>query len=223
MASRVAEAAPDLAQLRNDYALKTLDEGHVDRDPMKQFGVWMVEAIHAQVPEPTAMTLATADAKGRPSARIVLLKGMDPRGFVFYTNYDSRKGRELAANPHAALLFPWHPLGRQVIVEGSASPVTDDASDAYWATRPRGSQIAAMASPQSQVIPDRAGFERRWADLERDLEGVDVPRPDNWGGFRVAHERVEFWQGRERRMHDRLAYRRDPDVPTGWRVERLAP
>jgi pyridoxamine 5'-phosphate oxidase len=213
----------DLAALRKSYERAELDESSAHEDPLQQFALWLQQAFDAQLPEPNAMTLATVGPEGRPSTRVVLIKGFDARGIVWYTNYDSRKGRELAANPHAALLFPWHPLGRQVIVEGSASPVTDDASDAYWATRPRGSQIAAMASPQSQVIPDRAGFERRWADLERDLEGVDVPRPDNWGGFRVAHERVEFWQGRERRMHDRLAYRRDPDVPTGWRVERLAP
>ena len=213
----------ELADLRQEYTGAGLDETDLAADPVEQFRRWYAAWHDVAVGDPNAMVVTTATPEGRPSVRTVLLRALDADGFVFFSNYDSRKGRELAANPHAALLFPWHPLGRQVIVEGSASPVTDDASDAYWATRPRGSQIAAMASPQSQVIPDRAGFERRWADLERDLEGVDVPRPDNWGGFRVAHERVEFWQGRERRMHDRLAYRRDPDVPTGWRVERLAP
>ena len=213
----------ELADLRQEYTGAGLDETDLAADPVEQFRRWYAAWHDVAVGDPNAMVVTTATPEGRPSVRTVLLRAVDADGFVFFSNYDSRKGRELAANPHAALLFPWHPLGRQVIVEGSASPVTDDASDAYWATRPRGSQIAAMASPQSQVIPDRAGFERRWADLERDLEGVDVPRPDNWGGFRVAHERVEFWQGRERRMHDRLAYRRDPDVPTGWRVERLAP
>jgi pyridoxamine 5'-phosphate oxidase len=213
----------ELADLRQEYTGAGLDETDLAADPVEQFRRWYAAWHDVAVGDPNAMVVTTATPEGRPSVRTVLLRALDADGFVFFSNYDSRKGRELAANPHAALLFPWHPLGRQVIVEGSASPVTDDASDAYWATRPRGSQIAAMASPQSQVIPDRAGFERRWADLERDLEGVDVPRPDNWGGFRVAHERVEFWQGRERRMHDRLAYRRDPDAPTGWRVERLAP
>src|SRR6476661_7644414 len=152
MASRVAEEAPDLAKLRHDYELKTLDESQVDRDPMKQFGVWMVEAIHAQVPEPTAMTLATADAKGRPSARIVLLKGMDGGGFVFYTNYNSRKGRELAANPRAALTFMWKELERQVRIEGNVEKVTADESRAYYAARPLGSRIGAWASPQSEAI-----------------------------------------------------------------------
>jgi pyridoxamine 5'-phosphate oxidase len=153
----------------------------------------------------------------------VLLRALDADGFVFFTNHDSRKGRELRANPHASLLFPWHPLGRQVIVEGPASPLDAAASDDYWATRPRGSQIAALASPQSQVIRDRATLEDRWSRLEDEHAGGDVPRPSHWGGVRVAHERVEFWQGRERRMHDRLVYRQDPGAPTGWRTERLAP
>jgi pyridoxamine 5'-phosphate oxidase len=153
----------------------------------------------------------------------VLLRALDAAGFVFFTNHDSRKGHELAANPHAALLFPWHPLGRQVIVEGRAEPLDATASDAYWATRPRGSQIAALASPQSQVIVDRSALDERWRQLEAEMAGAPVPRPPNWGGYRVAHERVEFWQGRERRMHDRLVYRRDPSTPSGWRVERLAP
>ena len=213
----------ELADLRQEYTGAGLDETDLAADPVEQFRRWYAAWHDVAVGDPNAMVVTTATPEGRPSVRTVLLRAVDAEGFVFFSNYDSRKGRELAANPHAALLFPWHPLGRQVIVEGPATPVTDAASDAYWATRPRGSQIAAMASPQSQVIPDRAGFERRWAELERQFEGVDVPRPDNWGGFRVAHERVELWQGREKRMHDRLAYRRDRDAPAGWRVERLAP
>src|SRR5258708_39964365 len=160
----MAEETPDLAKVRRDYELKTLDESHVDRDPMKQFGVWMVEAIHAQVPEPTAMTLATADAKGRPSGRIVLLKGVDPRGFVFFTNYESRKGRDLAANPRAGLTFLWKELERQVRIEGSVEKVTPAESAAYFATRPLGSRIGAWASPQSEAIATRAWLEGRWAE-----------------------------------------------------------
>ena len=219
MASRVAEAAPDLAQLRNEYALKTLDEGHVDRDPMKQFGVWMVEAIHAQVPEPTAMTLATADAKGRPSARIVLLKGMDPRGFVFYTNYGSRKGRELAANPQAALTFMWKELERQVRIEGKVEKVTPEESQAYYATRPLGSRIGAWASPQSEVIENRAWLEKRWEALSKEY-GENPSLPPHWGGYRVMPEYLEFWQGRRSRLHDRIVYARDG---SGWKLSRLAP
>ena len=219
MASRVAEAAPDLAQLRNEYALKTLDEGHVDRDPMKQFGVWMVEAIHAQVPEPTAMTLATADARGRPSARIVLLKGMDPRGFVFYTNYDSRKGRELAANPQAALTFMWKELERQVRIEGKVEKVTAEESQAYYVTRPLGSRIGAWASPQSEVIENRAWLEKRWEALSKEY-GENPSLPPHWGGYRVMPEHLEFWQGRRSRLHDRIVYARDG---SGWKLSRLAP
>jgi pyridoxamine 5'-phosphate oxidase len=155
--------------------------------------------------------------------RTVLLRALDGRGFVFFSNRDSRKGLELAANPRAALLFPWHPLGRQVIVEGAAAPLDEAASDAYWRTRPRGSQIAALASPQSEPVADRSALERRWTEIEAELTGRDVPRPPHWGGIRVAHERVEFWQGRERRLHDRLVYQRDAAAASGWRVERLAP
>ena len=219
MGSRVAEAAPDLARLRNDYALKTLDESHVDRDPMKQFGVWMVEAIHAQVPEPTAMTLATADADGRPSARIVLLKGMDPGGFVFYTNYNSRKGRELAANPQAALTFMWKELERQVRIEGKVEKVTAEESQAYYETRPLGSRIGAWASPQSDVIENRAWLEQRWEALAKEY-GETPALPPHWGGYRVLPDYLEFWQGRRSRLHDRIVYARDGG---SWRLSRLAP
>ena len=219
MASPVTESAPELAQLRNDYALKTLDEGEVDRDPMKQFGVWMVEAIHAQVPEPTAMTLATADAKGRPSARIVLLKGVDPRGFVFFTNYESRKGRDLAANPRAALTFMWKELERQVRIEGTVEKVTPAESAAYFATRPLGSRIGAWASPQSEPIENRAWLEKRWEELGRQ-HGENPPLPPHWGGYRVIPDYLEFWQGRRSRLHDRVAYTKSGSQ---WKIARLAP
>jgi pyridoxamine 5'-phosphate oxidase len=219
MASPVAESAPDLAGLRNDYALKNLDEGDVDRDPMRQFGVWMVEAIHAQVPEPTAMSLATVNAKGRPSSRIVLLKGVDPRGFVFFTNYDSRKGKDLAVNPAAALTFLWKELERQVRIEGSVEKVGAKESETYYATRPLGSRIGAWASPQSEAIASRAWLEKRWEELGRQY-GENPPLPPNWGGYRVVPDYLEFWQGRRSRLHDRVAYTR---AGGNWKIARLAP
>jgi pyridoxamine 5'-phosphate oxidase len=219
MKNPVAEAPPDLAQLRNDYAMKSLDERDVDPDPMKQFGVWMVEAIHAQAPEPTAMTLATASAKGRPAARIVLLKGVDPRGFVFYTNYDSRKGLELAANPQAALTFLWKELERQVRIEGPVEKVSAAESNAYYVTRPLGSRIGAWASPQSAAIENRAWLEKRWEELGRH-HGETPPLPPHWGGYRVIPDYLEFWQGRRSRLHDRVAYTRSGNA---WKIARLAP
>jgi pyridoxamine 5'-phosphate oxidase len=210
---------PDIAGLRTDYSLKTLDESSIDRDPMKQFGVWMVEAIHAQVPEPTAMSLATVGPEGRPSGRIVLLKGMDPRGFVFYTNYASRKGRELEARPHAALTFLWKELERQVRIEGPVEKVSAAESDEYYATRPVGSRIGAWASPQSTPIENRAWLEARWAELTTSY-GDTPPRPPHWGGYRVKAEYIEFWQGRRSRLHDRIAYSR---LGNAWEIARLAP
>jgi pyridoxamine 5'-phosphate oxidase len=211
--------AAGLADLRQEYSLKTLDEADVDRDPLKQFGIWMVEAIHAQVPEPTAMTLATVDAAAHPSARIVLLKGLDPRGFVFFTNYASRKGHELAANAQAALVFFWKELERQVRIEGTVEKVSAEESSAYYATRPLGSRIGAWASPQSEVIADRAWLEKRWTENAAQ-KGENPERPPYWGGYRVIPGRLEFWQGRRSRLHDRIAYARQDQA---WEIARLAP
>jgi pyridoxamine 5'-phosphate oxidase len=209
----------NIAELRNDYALKALEEKDADRDPMKQFGIWMVEAIHAQVPEPTAMSLATVNAKGRPSSRIVLLKGVDPRGFVFFTNYDSRKGKDLAVNPAAALTFLWKELERQVRIEGTVEKVSAKESETYYATRPLGSRIGAWASPQSEAIENRAWLERRWEELGKQY-GENPPLPPNWGGYRVNPDYLEFWQGRRSRLHDRVAYTR---AGGNWKIARLAP
>ena len=210
---------PDLAALRNEYSLKTLDETQVDRDPLKQFGVWMVEAIHASVPEPTAMSLSTVGRDGRPAGRIVLLKGVDARGFVFYTNYESRKGSDLASHPFAALTFLWKELERQVRIEGAVEKVTDAESDEYFNTRPLASRVGAWASPQSSPIESREWLENRWSALAVE-HGTTPARPPNWGGYRVKPEYLEFWQGRRSRLHDRIAYTR---LANAWDIARLAP
>ena len=211
--------SPDLAQLRVDYSQRSLSERDVDRDPVKQFGAWMAEAVRAQLPEPTAMTLATVDERGRPSARIVLLKGVDETGFVFYTNYASRKGRELAANPAAALTFFWKELERQVRIEGVVAKVSPAESREYYETRPLGSRIGAWASPQSEAIADRAWLERRWEELGRE-HGEHPPLPPHWGGYRLKPDYLEFWQGRLSRLHDRIAFTRNGRE---WEIQRLAP
>lgn len=215
----------DLTTLRRDYKHARLDEAAANADPLAQFKLWLEEALRAELDEPYAMTLATVDAAGQPSARIVLLRGADARGFAFFTNYDSRKGQELATQDRAALLFFWAPLERQIRVEGRVAPVSATDSDEYFAKRPRNSAIGAWASPQSAVIPDRAWLEKRVEDFNRD-HGDNVPRPPNWGGYRLVPERFEFWQGRESRLHDRLVYRRagtDCTTNTAWIMERLAP
>jgi pyridoxamine 5'-phosphate oxidase len=199
-----------------------LREEDVDPDPLRQFTVWHREAEASDdVRLAEAVALATASADGAPSVRMVLLKGFDERGFVFYSNYDSRKGRELAANPRAALLFHWDVLGRQVRIEGPVARTSAEETAAYVRERPRGSQLSALASPQSQTIDNRQMLERRVAELEEEHTDRDLPLPENWGGFRLAPETFELWQQRKDRLHDRLSYRRDGDA--GWLIERLAP
>jgi pyridoxamine 5'-phosphate oxidase len=209
-----------LANLRRDYHRAGLSEADLARDPVRQFERWFAEARAAGLPEVNAMILATA-ARGRPAARTVLLKGVDRRGFVFFTNYESRKGRELRANPRATLLFPWWTLERQVIVEGPVARISRRESAAYFHRRPRGHQLAAWASAQSRPIADRAVLERAMAAAEARYAGRAVPLPPFWGGYRLRPATVEFWQGRRSRLHDRLRFSR-----TGsgrWRVERLSP
>jgi pyridoxamine 5'-phosphate oxidase len=198
-----------------------LHESDADPDPLAQFRRWFEEAVAAGLPQPEAMALATATPDGRPSLRMVLLRGFDERGFVFYTNYDSRKGRELQANPRAALAFYWFEMDRQVRIEGRVERVTPQESDAYFRTRPRGSRLGAWASPQSRVIAGRAVLERRVQEVAAEYDGQEVPRPEYWGGQRVVPEVIEFWQGQPDRLHDRLCYRRLEEG--GWRLERLAP
>lgn len=210
----------ELAARREDYARGGLAEADLAPDPVAMFGRWYADAVAAGIHEPNAMVVASATPDGVPSARFVLLKGVSEEGFVFYTNLASRKGRELLANPRCALLFPWHPLERQVRVDGVAEQLPRTDVETYFATRPRGSQLGAHASHQSQVVSGRAELEAAYAEAENRFAGADVPAPEEWGGFRVRPEAVEFWQGRTGRMHDRLRYRRTGD---GWATERLAP
>ena len=210
----------ELADLRREYQSHPFDVVDVDPDPYRQFALWFAEVDEADGLEANAAVLATAGADGRPSARHVLVKGVDRSGFVFYTNYRSRKAAQMETNPYASLVFAWAPLNRQVIVEGRVSRITPEDSDAYFATRPRTSQLGAWASPQSQPVASRAVLDEAFADLETRYAGMTVPRPAHWGGYRVDPDRIEFWQGRANRMHDRLSYGR---AGGGWRIERLAP
>jgi pyridoxamine 5'-phosphate oxidase len=209
-----------LADLRREYARARLDESTVSPDPITEFARWFEEAVKAEVMEPNAMTLATVSKEGSPSARIVLLKGFDERGFVFFTDYRSQKGAELQGNPHAALVFYWAELERQVRITGQASSITRDESEAYFRTRPRASRISAWVSHQSQVIGSRRHLEDRVPEVDGRFPGDDVPLPPHWGGFRVSPVALEFWQGRTSRLHDRIRYVRESET---WRIERLSP
>jgi pyridoxamine 5'-phosphate oxidase len=226
VASESTEHPPrsiDVEALRRTYGSAGLSEADVADDPITQFDRWLSTALAEGIVEPNAMVVATADADGRPSARTVLLKGYDARGFSFFTNLGSRKGREAAGNPRASLVFPWYAMERQVIVVGDIEPVDHAEAEAYWATRPYGSRIGAWASPQSQPVSSRAVLDERWAAAhERFPDAGAVPLPDHWGGLRVVPLTVEFWQGRRDRLHDRLRYGRS-SADGAWSVERLAP
>ncbi|MFD7258095.1 pyridoxamine 5'-phosphate oxidase [Streptomyces sp. NPDC059874] len=219
--ARVTDQDLDPATMRKQYRSEIVEEESLAGDPMRQFARWFQQAADAHVFEPNAMIVSTATADGRPSSRTVLLKQFDDRGFVFFTNYASRKGREIAENPHVALLFPWHPIARQVVVTGTAARIGRDETAAYFRSRPHGSQLGAWASEQSTVIGSRAELDRRYAELAaRYPEGEQVPVPPEWGGIRVVPDEMEFWQGHENRLHDRLRYVLDAEK---WRVERLCP
>jgi pyridoxamine 5'-phosphate oxidase len=210
-----------IANMRKEYTGGGLSEADVDADPIRQFQRWFEQALATNLPEPNAMTLATATPDGQPSARVVLLKAFDAGGFTFFTNYDSRKGQEIGANPRAALLFFWPELQRQVRIEGTVERVTEAESDAYFRSRPLGSRLGAWASRQSEVLANRSELEERLQALMRRYADGDAPRPPNWGGFRVRPLCLEFWQGRPDRLHDRLRYRWIEGE--GWRLERLSP
>ena len=209
-----------LQNLRQEYRSASLTEADVEKDPIAQFAKWFTDAMSAQLYEPNVMTLATADRNGKPSARIVLLKGFDENGFVFYTNYESHKGRELQENPQASLVFFWPELERQVRIDGKVTKTAPEASDQYFHSRPQGSQIGAMASNQSTILPDRQDLEQKVIDLTEAYQGKEIPRPAHWGGFVVSPESIEFWQGRPSRLHDRIAYQLEGGE---WKINRLAP
>jgi pyridoxamine 5'-phosphate oxidase len=211
-----------LEDLRQEYSGEALNEDNCETNPFDQFAKWMIEVQKIETKEPTAMTLSTATPDGRPSARIVLLKEVTENGFVFYTNYGSRKGREIAENPHVALTFYWPELERQVRVEGRIAPVSQEKSEAYFRKRPRGSRLGAIVSNQSEVLPSRAVLEAKLSELqEKFADTDDIPRPESWGGYSVTPEVIEFWQGRRNRLHDRLVYQRGG--ASGWTIKRLSP
>ncbi len=211
-----------VADLRQNYTLGDLIETNVESNPIQQFQLWLEQAVAADIIEPNAMTLATATPDGKPTARIVLLKGFDERGFVFYTNYQSLKGKQAIANPHAALVFFWDRLERQVRIEGKITKVSPEESDSYFHSRPLGSQIGAWTSNQSEVIPNREFLQSKQQEIAAKYQNREkIARPDHWGGFRVIPEVIEFWQGRPNRLHDRLIYRLQPN--NSWIIERLSP
>jgi len=210
-----------LADLRKNYTRDGLRRAELHLDPIEQFKTWLQGALDAALPEPTAMTLATTDTTGHPSARVVLLKGVDPRGFLFFTNYESRKGRELAKNPNACLVAYWHELERQVRISGTVSRTSREESERYFQSRPRGHRLGAWVSKQSSVVSGRDELEQKLRQLEAQYPGEDVPLPDYWGGYLLAPVELEFWQGRVNRLHDRFRYRRQEEG--SWLIERLAP
>jgi pyridoxamine 5'-phosphate oxidase len=210
-----------IADLRKDYTLENLNEEEIDRNPFTQFRIWFNQSVAAQLPEPNAMTLATCTPDGKPSARMVLLKDIDERGFVLFTNYKSQKGQEISVNPHAALVFWWAELERQVRIVGTVEKISSAQSDSYFEVRPPFSRLGAWASNQSEVIPSRDVLEAQLIEFQRQYENQEVPRPPHWGGFRVIPQEIEFWQGRSSRLHDRLRYTL---VDNGsWKIERLSP
>ncbi len=209
-----------LKKERREYQYADLDRTTLRDNPFEQFDSWLKEAIDQDITDPTAMTLSTVDAEGRPWSRIVLLKGVDPEGFHFYTNYQSQKGREIEGNPRVSLLFPWLQLDRQVIVGGTAKKMTEEESTAYFASRPRESQLAANVSHQSEEVPSREALDERFMELQKQYDGVEIPKPDHWGGFVVIPDQFEFWQGGEHRLHDRFRFTKDGD---GWHIARLSP
>ncbi len=210
----------NIADIRQDYTRQSLDVSDVQADPIAQFEQWFQEALQAEVLEANAMHLATADQAGRPSGRIVLLKGIEKGGFSFFSNYDSQKGQELSSNPYAQLTFFWAELERQVRIFGKIEKLPEEESTAYFHSRPRNSQLGAWTSPQSQVIPDRSVLEQGFEELSQAYEGKEIPKPEHWGGYRLTPESLEFWQGRPSRLHDRIRYMREADA---WKIERLAP
>lgn len=211
-----------IANLREDYSKKSLDISDVSKNPFHQFGVWFHEAMDSKVPEPNAMTLSTVSKDGKPSARVVLLKGFDERGLTFYTNYNSRKGQEMAENPNVSLVFLWLELQRQVRIEGVVEKLSHEESTAYFQSRPKGSQIGAHASPQSDVITTRAILENKVKALEKQYKDAEaLPCPEHWGGYLVKPTAIEFWQGRSSRLHDRIFYTKTANGD--WKIERLAP
>ncbi|MCP3821883.1 pyridoxamine 5'-phosphate oxidase [Streptomyces sp. A3M-1-3] len=214
----------DPAVMRKQYRAEIVTEDSFAAEPMAQFARWFQQAVNSGLFEPNAMVVATATPDGRPSTRTVLLKAFDARGFVFFTNYGSRKGLEIAANPHVSLLFPWHPIARQIIVTGTAARIGRDETASYFRSRPHGSQLGAWASDQSEVIASREELDRRYAALAaRYPENEQVPVPPEWGGYRIAPEEMEFWQGHENRLHDRLRYVTEGAGDGAWRLERLCP